>query len=379
MGHALPSAGERPPACAPRLPACVPPRQAFLDGCGIERGKAYSESKNKAGAVPLHYLVTSAAFTDNHLRTMLRVSDQSAHTADRYGRSPLDYLDFNEAVTPFQAQVADEAREAHEREAERGPSGEGTRLVDDSLALRLLEGVQKYSIWFNGFSYADLKGLLRGADAHRLLVSRFQKGGTIVRKGDRSTFVAILLQGELGIRLGKGAGFPRRLHKGALFGERAMFEPNGGASPRDADVVALTDGFITTILYSDVKLMATAQPELLERLSTRLAEAALEEQLADVGMSLDDLEAGSRKRQVAALLENQESARWDEKHQQLLRSEAFYADLVAEIAHRARRAEARRQAADTAGAAGHGLRLGAAGGAPPAGPGASGGDASRGC
>ena len=58
---------------------------------------------------------------------------------------------------------------------------------------------------------------------HRLLVTRFAKGDYIMRKGVAATFLAVLLQGELGVRIGKGGGFPRRLHKGALFGERAMF------------------------------------------------------------------------------------------------------------------------------------------------------------
>ena len=97
---------------------------------------------------------------------------------------------------------------------------------------------------------------------NRLLVTRFVKGDYIMRKGEAATFLAILLQvphvqvatvphgafltssltslhlpqGELGVRIGKGAGFPRRLHKGALFGERGMF--NAG-NLRAADVIAL--------------------------------------------------------------------------------------------------------------------------------------------
>ena len=46
--------------------------QAFLAACGEEGGKAAVEATNKYGAVPLRKLVTSDAFTDQHLRVMLR-------------------------------------------------------------------------------------------------------------------------------------------------------------------------------------------------------------------------------------------------------------------------------------------------------------------
>ena len=45
--------------------------------------------------------------------------------------------------------------------------------------------------------------------------------GRFMRKGEAATFLAILLQGELGVRIGKGGGFPRRLHRGGLFGDSA--------------------------------------------------------------------------------------------------------------------------------------------------------------
>ena len=84
-----------------------------------------------------------------------------------------------------------------------------------------------------------MRKMQHGNDAgeHRLLVTRFVKGDYIMRKGEAATFLSILLQGELGVRIGKGGGFPRRLHKGSLFGERGMF--NAG-NLRAADVIVLS-------------------------------------------------------------------------------------------------------------------------------------------
>ena len=67
-------------------------------------------------------------------------------------------------------------------------------------------------------------------------------------------------QGELGVRIGKGGGFPRRLHKGSLFGERGMF---AAGNLRGADVVALTDGYVGTMLYSELELLGDTYPELM--------------------------------------------------------------------------------------------------------------------
>ena len=95
--------------------------------------------------------------------------------------------------------------------------------------------MQKYSLWFNEFSHADMKNLHRGHGGHRLLVTRFAKGDAIMRKGEQATFMAILLQGELGVRLAAGRGFPRRLHKGALFGEAVTRRSHDGYARRAHD------------------------------------------------------------------------------------------------------------------------------------------------
>ena len=57
--------------------------QAYLDACGGERSRAYADTPNKLGRVPLSDLVTSDAFTDQHLRVMLRVSEEATLSKDR--------------------------------------------------------------------------------------------------------------------------------------------------------------------------------------------------------------------------------------------------------------------------------------------------------
>ena len=272
--------------------------QAFFDSVGLERARAYADTPNKLGRVPLSELVTSEAFTDQHLRVMLRVSEEATVKKDRYGNPPLHYLGWSNEITPFQELVAEEAVAAIDERAARaagiGPLG---RFVDDNLALKLLINVQKYSLWFHDFSHADMRRMQHGDDLgeNRLLVTRFQKGDFIMRKGEAATFLAILLQGELGVRIGKGGGFPRRLHKGALFGERGMF--NAG-NLRAADVIALTDGYIGTMLYSELELLGESYPDLMRTFNLQMAKGALEEKLADTGMSVDDLEQVSKQQRI---------------------------------------------------------------------------------
>ena len=310
--------------------------QAYLDGCGAERARAYADTPNKLGRVPLRELVTSDCFSDQHLRVMLRVSEEATTKKDRYGNPPLHYLGWQGAPTPFQELVAEEAVAAiDEREARAAGIGPLGRFVDDNLSLKLLLNVQKYSLWFHDFAHADMRRMQHGNDKgeHRLLVTRFVKGDYIMRKGEAATFLAILLQGELGVRIGKGNGFPRRLHKGALFGERGMF--NAG-NLRAADIIALTDGYIGTMLYSELELLGETHPDLMRTFNLQMAKGALEEKLADTGMSVDDLEQSALERHINELLAMQASARWKARHKELqsLR-EGLYADLYAEKESRA--------------------------------------------
>ena len=327
--------------------------QAFLAACGEEGGKAAVEATNKYGAVPLRKLVTSDAFTDQHLRVMLRASDAVAQARDRYGRAPLDYLHWNKEVTPFQAHVADEMREqlrkqraAHGRGSVQGrpstaevpgafgapaPAAEPeARLVDDVTAVKKLLAVQKYSLWFIDFSAQELASLQQGANGHGLLVSRFRRDDVLLRRGQAATFVAILLEGEVGVRLDRtaGGGFPRRLQRGSLLGERGLFDSGISA----ADVVALTDGYVATMLYSEIELLGDAYPELMRKFNLQLAKAALEDKLADTGMTLSDLGDSQLQEHLHALFKKQQRGQWKAQHKALQElREGLYREVYEEL------------------------------------------------
>jgi len=307
--------------------------QAVLAACGDDGSRAAAETPDKCGNVPLRRLVGSSAFTDQHLRVMLRANDRAVQVKDRYGNGPLEYLGWNRETTRFQRTVADEARLAIDRSDNVHQSLDAVgRVREGQQGLRLLMGVQKYSLWFNDFSLAEARQLVSGAFGMRMLVSHFHKGDVLMRRGEAATFFAVLVDGELGIRLAQseGGGFPRRLHKGTLFGERGLFD----AGIRAADVVALTDGHAATLLYSELELLGDAYPELMRKLNLQLAKAAIEEQLGATGMSLDDLGDAELQRQVKEMLKRQQRGAWGAQHKSLLAlREGVYAELLDESGH----------------------------------------------
>ena len=100
---------------------------------------------------------------------------------------------------------------------------------------------------------------------------------------------------------------------------------------RAADVIALTDGYVATMLYSELELLGQAHPEVMRTFNLQMAKGALEEKLVDTGMSIDDLDQTELERQINDLLTMQAGARWKARHAELqaLR-EGLYADLYAE-------------------------------------------------
>ena len=61
------------------------------------------------------------------------------------------------------------------------------RAVETDEGMRLLHGVQKYSLWFNGFSHAELERLLEGVGPHKLRVSRVYRGDVVIRHGQAAS------------------------------------------------------------------------------------------------------------------------------------------------------------------------------------------------
>ena len=102
--------------------------------------------------------------------------------------------------------------------------------------------------------------------------------------------------------------------------------------------------------------LGETHPELMRTFNLQMAKGALEEKLADTGMSVDDLEQHALERHINELLAMQASARWKSRHRELqgLR-EGLYADLYAEKeARMANERLGKGAAADRGGAGGGG-------------------------
>ena len=74
--------------------------------------------------------------------------------------------------------------------------------------------VQRYPLWPQDFSHAELRKLQQGDGGLRMRVSRFRRGDVLIRRGETASFLALLLAGELGVRIVDASGvatIPRRL------------------------------------------------------------------------------------------------------------------------------------------------------------------------
>ena len=59
------------------------------------------------------------------------------------------------------------------------------------------------------------------------------------------------------------------------------------------------------MLYSEIELLGDAYPELMRKFNLQLAKAALEDKLADTGMTLSDLGDSQLQEQLHALFKKQ--------------------------------------------------------------------------
>ena len=140
-----------------------------------------------------------------------------------------------------------------------------------------------------------------------------------------------------------------------------------------ADVIALSDGYVASILFSEIELLADTYPDLMRKAShhllrlcqsitkqpllpshafptcpppshtlfhcihpqfnNQLARAAVEEELADSGLYLEDLQGPELQRQIDALLKKKRKANWKGRHDELVAlREGLYASLDEETA-----------------------------------------------
>ena len=166
-------------------------------------------------------------------------------------------------------------------------------------AVSMLEKTMQRSAWWHGFSPPETDIL-----AEEMLLLRLMEGETIMRLGEESTFVAVLLEGECKAcvrtdgedtgseaaesqepgasprpaspRLGSaGSRVVGTMHPGDIFGELALFE--GGR--RQVDVYASTDQTVFAIFnFQDLVVTNMKYPELgikILQVLTRSAAARL--------------------------------------------------------------------------------------------------------
>ena len=101
---------------------------------------------------------------------------------------------------------------------------------------------------------------------------------------------------------------------------------------RDYILFALTDGYVATMLYSEIELLGDAYPELMRKFNLQLAKAALEDKLADTGMTLSDLGDSQLQEHLHALFKKQQRGQWKAQHKALQElREGLYREVYEEL------------------------------------------------
>jgi len=66
-------------------------------------------------------------------------------------------------------------------------------------------------------------------------------------------------------------------------------------------VVAVSEGHVATLLYSELELLGASFPDVMRKLNLQLAKADIEQRLSERDMSLDDLADAELQRQARAV------------------------------------------------------------------------------
>ena len=86
------------------------------------------------------------------------------------------------------------------------------------------------------------------------------------------------------------------------------------------------------MLYSEIELLGDAYPELMRKFNLQLAKAALEDKLADTGMTLSDLGDSQLQEQLHALFKKQQRGQWKAQHKALQElREGLYREVYEEL------------------------------------------------
>ena len=67
-------------------------------------------------------------------------------------------------------------------------------------------------------------------------------------------------------------------------------------------MVAVSEGHVATLLYSELELLGASFPDVMRKLNLQLAKADIEQRLSERDMSLDDLADAELQRQARAVV-----------------------------------------------------------------------------
>ena len=148
------------------------------------------------------------------------------------------------------------------KKAKAGTSGGVPSEVSASKAVECFEVLQVLSPAF-GRVFDDAESVK--ALASTLLISRFGAEQEVVREGEASTWLGIILSGELLVRR-PGQDKQEVLSPGALVGEQALWRPG---APRTETVHGkATGGLIATILIDELPALCADHPAAAAKLLT---------------------------------------------------------------------------------------------------------------
>eukprot|EP00462_Mataza_sp_D1_P020573 CAMPEP_0175130776 /NCGR_PEP_ID=MMETSP0087-20121206/6183_1 /TAXON_ID=136419 /ORGANISM="Unknown Unknown, Strain D1" /LENGTH=995 /DNA_ID=CAMNT_0016413009 /DNA_START=553 /DNA_END=3540 /DNA_ORIENTATION=- len=113
--------------------------------------------------------------------------------------------------------------------------------VSEEKALNLLKGIREQDLHYSMFSEEELELLVQV-----LAVLEFQEGDVVMKKGQESTFAAIILEGDFKAVVNETLTVD--LAVGSLVGEMAFFE----RGQRSADIVAKSSGILGVVSFSEI-------------------------------------------------------------------------------------------------------------------------------
>jgi CRP-like cAMP-binding protein len=131
--------------------------------------------------------------------------------------------------------------------------------VSQAEAIQLLQKIDEKTSLFREFTFQDMAYL-----AQVLTILKFQPGDVIIESGEESSFVGMILQGELQVRFGDVV---KPIPEGSLLGELSFFE--GGT--RTAAVSAGTHSIVGMITFNELEKLAEYAPTIRLKLMVLFA------------------------------------------------------------------------------------------------------------